>query len=76
MVAPGAGCHCCHRPAQGGSQGISHSTPQNVLGAPQGHRGTGKGHKELCGSPGTGRRTHSTFLRETFWLGRVAETVM
>ena len=40
-------------------------------------RNAGRVHREgLHSGMGSRRRTHSTFLRETFWLGRVAETVM
>lgn len=39
-------------------------------------RSTGREHRGGQRSSMGRGMTHSTFLRETFWLGRVAETVM
>lgn len=86
VVGPGAACHCCQASeppaAPGGLPGhLTLSTPKHCWEHPSYtgavSRNTGRGHRGgLCGSVGRRRRTHSTFLRETFWLGRVAETVM
>lgn len=71
-----------HRPAPGGLSGhLMLSTLKRCWDHPSYtgavSRSTGRGHRGgLRSGVGKGRRTHSTFLRETFWLGRVAETVI
>lgn len=71
-----------HRPPPGGLPGhLTLSTPRHCWEHPSYaeavSRSTGRGHRGgMRGGMGRGRRTHSTFLRDTFWLGRVAETVM
>lgn len=83
MVGPAATCHCCQASEPPASYReaprASHAQhPGTLLGAPQLHRHYEQEHREGTqeGCMGRGRRTHSTFLRDTFWLGWVAETVM
>lgn len=85
VAGPGAACHCCqtHEPpdsSKGGPRAPHAQHPETRLGAAQLRRGCEQEHREATQrrtvqSMGRGM-THSTFLRETFWLGRVAETVM